>query len=85
MNATAYVVFLRRMLKAPPLKSSDLNLSVQKCHCRTYDDNIGPKLNKPSFAILGVYNITFIGSMLKHHCRIFLSGFQPFSNIFGTY
>ena len=26
-----------RMLKAPPLKSSDLHLSVIKCNCRTYE------------------------------------------------
>ena len=45
------------MLKAPPLKSSDLYLSVIKCHCQTYDDNIGPKFKKPSYAIFGVYNV----------------------------
>ena len=45
------------MLKAPPLKSWDLHFSVIKCHCWTYDDNIGPKLKKPSFAILGEYNM----------------------------
>ena len=45
------------MVKAPPLKSSDLHFSVIKCHCRTYDDNIGPKLKKRSFAILGAYSI----------------------------
>ena len=45
------------MLKAPPLKSSDLHFSVIKCHCWTYDDNIGPKLKMPSFAILGAYNM----------------------------
>ena len=32
---------------------SDLHFSVRKCHCRTYDENIGPQLKKPSFAILG--------------------------------
>ena len=32
---------LRRMLKEPPLKSSDLHFSVLKCHCQTYDDIIG--------------------------------------------
>ena len=42
-----------QVLKAPPLKSSDLHLSVIECHCRTYDDNIGPNLKKLSFAILG--------------------------------
>ena len=43
------------MLKAPPLKFSDLHFCVIKCHCRTYDDNIGPKFKKPGFAILGAY------------------------------
>ena len=52
------------MLKAPPLISSDLHFSVIKCHCRTYDDNIGPKLKKLSFAILGVYNIFKIDCVL---------------------
>ena len=33
----------RGMLKTPPLISSDLHFSVFKCHCRTYDDNMGPK------------------------------------------
>ena len=42
-----------QVLKAPPLKSSDLHFLVTKCHCWTYDDNFGPKLKKPSFAILG--------------------------------
>ena len=40
-----------------PLKSLDLHFSVIKCHCWTYDDNISPKLKKPSFAILGAYNM----------------------------
>ena len=31
--------FSRRMLKAPPLYSSDLHLSVIKCNCRTYEKN----------------------------------------------
>ena len=44
-----------KMLKAPALKSSDLYFSVIKCHCQTYDDIIGPKLKKLSFAILGAY------------------------------
>ena len=47
-----------QILKAPPpLKSSDLHFWVIKCNCRTYDVNNGPKLNKPSFAILGAYNM----------------------------
>ena len=45
------------MLKAPPLKSLDLHFSVIKSHCRTYDDNIGPKFKTPRFAILGAYNM----------------------------
>ena len=35
----------------------DLHFSVIKCHCQTYDDNIGPKLKKPSLNILGAYNM----------------------------
>ena len=34
-------------------KSLHLHLSVIKCDCPTYDDNIGPKLKQPSFVILG--------------------------------
>ena len=45
------------MLKAPPLKSSDLHFSITNCHCQTYDDNIGYDWKKLSSAILGVYNI----------------------------
>ena len=45
------------MLKAPPLKSSDLHFSAIECHCETCDDNIGPKLKKKSFVILGAYNM----------------------------
>ena len=44
------------MLKAPPLKSLVLHFSVLKCHCQTYDHNIGPKFKKLRFAILGAYN-----------------------------
>ena len=40
------------MLKQPGLISSDLHLSVIQCNYRTYDDNIGQKLKKPSFVIL---------------------------------
>ena len=47
------------MLKAPPLKSLDLHFPVIKCHCRTYDDNIGPKLKKLSFAILAMFDNKF--------------------------
>ena len=42
----------RWVLKAPPLISSDLHFSVIKCHCWTYDANIGPKLKKPSLYII---------------------------------
>ena len=34
------------MLKASPLKFSDLLLSVTKSKCRTYDDNLGLKIKK---------------------------------------
>ena len=47
----------RWMLKAPPPKSPDLHFSEIKCHFRTHDDNISPKLKKPSFAILGASNM----------------------------
>ena len=40
-----FIQFFRQMLKAPPLHSSDLHLSVIKCNCRSYE--------KTSFAILG--------------------------------
>ena len=33
-------------VRAPPLISSDLHFSVIYCHCRTYDDTVGPKLQK---------------------------------------
>ena len=45
------------MLKAPPPKSSDLHFSVIKCHCRTNDDNIGPKFKKPSVLFEQLPNI----------------------------
>ena len=45
------------MLKAPPLKYTYLHFSVIKCHCLTYDDNIGPKIKKSRFALLGAYNM----------------------------
>ena len=48
--------FKRQMLKQPGLISSVLHLSVF-CNCHTYYDNIGPKLKKLRFAILGVQNI----------------------------
>ena len=41
------------MLKAPPLISSDLRFSVIKCHCWTYDDNIGPKFKKADLCYVG--------------------------------
>ena len=39
-----------QILKQPGLISSDLHLSI-KCNCQTYDDNIGPKLKKPSYVV----------------------------------
>ena len=56
LNFFVYLTTYWWVLKAPPLKSSDVHFSVIKCHCQTYDDNIGPKLKKPSFAIFGAYN-----------------------------
>ena len=57
------------MLKAPPFKSLDLNFSVIKCHCWTYDDNIGPKFKKPRFAFLGGYNM-FDNKLDKYRTEI---------------
>ena len=57
LNFFVYLTTYWWVLKAPPLKSSDVHFSVIKCHCQTYDDNIGPKLKKPSFAFLGAYNM----------------------------
>ena len=53
-----------QMLKGPGLISSDQHLLLVKCNCRTYDDNIGPKLKKPSFEILGALYIDRV--QLKH-------------------
>ena len=39
-----------QMLKAPPLKSSGLHISVLKCNCWIYHANIGLRLIYPSFA-----------------------------------
>ena len=50
-------VLFGQMLKAPPLKSLDLHFSGIKCNCQTYDNNIAPKLKKPSFAIFGANNM----------------------------
>ena len=47
-----------RVLKAPPLKSSDLHFLLIKCHCLIYDDNIGLKL-KISQALL------FLGRLIS--------------------
>ena len=50
------------MLKAPPLISSNPHLSVIKCNCWTYGDNIGPRLKKPSF----VYFQPFLNIFFEH-------------------
>ena len=50
INFEIQIVHLRRVLKAPPLKSLDLHFSVIKYH---FDQ----KFKKPSFAILGEYNM----------------------------
>ena len=42
---------LRRMLKQPGLISPDLHLSVIKCNCWKYDDNIGLQLKELRFVI----------------------------------
>ena len=52
-----------RMLKAPSLKFLNLHISVIKCYCRTYDDNIGPKYL----------------SGIQHHCQPFFIGHIPLS------
>ena len=44
---------LGQMLKQPCLKSSGIHLLVLYHNCWTYDGNIGPKLEKPSFVTLG--------------------------------
>ena len=47
-----------RMLKAKPLISLDLHyFSVLQYNCQTYEDNICQKFQKPSFAMLGAYNM----------------------------
>ena len=61
------------MLKVPPPKSLDLHFLVIKCHCWTYDDDIGPKLKKPIFAILGIYHAYPIVDLFSY--------FITFSNI----
>ena len=52
-DLTKWIELPWRMLKAPPLKSLDLHFSVIKCHCQTYDDNIGPKLKKAELCYFG--------------------------------
>ena len=47
------IFFQRWMLKGPSLKSSGLHISVIYCTFWPYDDNIEPKLKKPSFVMLG--------------------------------
>ena len=47
LGLNVWVSLLERwMLRAPPLISSDLHFSVLYCHCRTYNDTVGPKLQK---------------------------------------
>ena len=41
------------MLKAPPIVSLDLHISVLQCNFRIYDEHIGQKFQKTRFAILG--------------------------------
>ena len=41
------------MLKAHSLKLLDVHLSRKKCMCPTYDDNLSPKIEKPSFVSHG--------------------------------
>ena len=74
------------MLKAPPLHSSDLHLSVIKCNCRTYEDNISPK--KMSFAILREYNM-FDNKFDQYRTEVYTEieinlfyCFKAFSNLF---
>ena len=51
-SSSAFLIYFldrgRRMLKAPLLK-----FSVIKCHCRTYDDNMGSKLKKAELCYFG--------------------------------
>ena len=42
-----------RMLKAPLLISSDLDISVLSCNCQTNDDNIGQKFQKRALLFSG--------------------------------
>ena len=64
----ALLVILSSADDKRPLISPDLHFSVIKCHCQTYVDNIGLKLKKASFAILGVYNLflNFFKHIFKH-------------------
>ena len=48
------------MLKQPALISSDLHLSVIKCKCQTYDDNIDPKLSSLHWNILVFFYALFV-------------------------
>ena len=51
------------MLKQPALISSDLDLWVIKCNCRTYDENIGPELCTGRPACTGQYNCIFFAGI----------------------
>ena len=80
----------RRMLKAPPLKSLYLHFSVIKCHCCTYDDNIGPILKKLSFALSGLcwswYILLILHlSGIKHNYQKILSAICHFQTYFQTF
>ena len=44
--------------KSTPSYSSDLHFSVLKCHCWTYDDNVGPKLKKNMWFVRNINQIT---------------------------
>ena len=75
------------MLKAPPLKSSDLYFLVKKCHCWTYEDNFRPKFKKLSFAILDYkfdpYRPEVCPEIVKLHLLTFLFIFYFFEHING--
>ena len=53
------------MIKQPDLNFSELNLSVIKCNCWTYEDNIGKQFKKAKLCKIGgvkyVRKISFTG------------------------
>ena len=53
LNQLGFTLTHWQMLKQPGLFSLVLHLSVLKCNCRTYNDNISLKLNAPYRACLG--------------------------------